>query len=54
MVAAAGGMTMDKDYKRKKKTEMFSSPKAKRAEIEEKLAIAEAHRCRLRLYLVHT
>ena len=39
MAAAAGGVTMDKEYKRKK-TEMFSSPKAKRAEIEEVLAIA--------------
>ena len=31
---------MDKEYK-KKKYEMFSSPKAKRAEIEEVLAIAQ-------------
>ena len=32
---------MDKECKRNKKTEMFSSPKAKRAEIEEVLAIAQ-------------
>ena len=37
MAAAVGDVTMDK----RKKTEMFSSPKAKRAEIEELLAIAQ-------------